>query len=125
MTRQTVKEREPLSKLIASLNKKELVKLNEETEYALEELTAQRVAVRAELLDKIEGNGEIIGSKSYTKCRIYNLDVKLAEAKEFGATKTVPEKERIDKSALKRLVMNGAKIKHSIIERLLIREIKK
>ena len=111
--------------MLGKLTKKELVKLNEATEYALEELSAQRVAVRAELLDKIEGDGEVIGEKTYTRIKIYNFGVSLEEAKDLGATKVVPEKEVVDNSALKKLLMKGAKIKHDIVERLMIREIKK
>jgi len=110
---------------LGELNKEELVAINELTERYLEELSAQRIAVRAELLEKIEDNGEVIGQKTYTKCKIYNFDIELEEAKDLGATKIVPEKEVIDKPALKKLVMKGIKIKHDVVERLLIREIKK
>lgn len=109
---------------LGELDKEELVEMNELTERLLEELSAQRVAVRAELLDKIEGNGEVIGEKTYTKIRIYNFGIELAEAKELGATRIVPEKEVVDNSALKKLLLKGAKIKHDIVERLMIREIK-
>ena len=109
---------------IAKLTKKQLVELNEVTEELLEDLTAQRVAVRAELLDKIEGDGEIIGKKAYTKIKIYNYDVEIEKARDLGATRIVPAKEVVDKSALKKLILKGVKIKHEIVERLMIREIK-
>jgi len=111
--------------MLGGLTKEELIKLNEATENALEELAAQRVAVRAVLLDKIKGDGEVIGEKAYTRIKIYNFDVGLEEAKDLGATKIIPEKEVIDKSVLKKLLMKGVKIKHEIVERLMIREIKK
>jgi len=111
--------------MLEKLTKEELIKLNEATESALEELTAQRAAVRAVLLDKIKGDGEIIGGKAYTRIKIYNFDVGIEKAKELGATKIIPAKEVVDKSALKKLLMRGVKIKHEIVERLMIREIKK
>jgi len=109
---------------LVTLNKESLIKLCEATEDALEQLTAQRVAVRAELLDKIDGDGEVIGKKAYTKIKIYNYDIELEKAKELGATKIVPEKEVIDNSTLKKLVLKGVKIKHTITDRLMIRNLK-
>lgn len=109
---------------LGKLTKGELVAMNELTEGFLEDLSAQRVAIRAELLDKIKIDGEIIGKKSYTKSKIYTFNIELEEAKELGATKIVPEKEVVDNSILKKLLARGVKIKHDIVERLLIREIK-
>jgi len=109
---------------LGDLTKGQLVALNEITEQALEDLSAQRVAVRAELLDKIEGDGEVIDDKAYTKIQIYNFDIELEKARDLGATKMIPAKETIDTSALKKLLAKGVKIKHDIVERLMIREIK-
>lgn len=110
---------------INKLSKKQLVELNDTTEALLEELGEQRIVVRERLLEKLEGDGEIIGEKSYTKIKIYNFDIDLEKAKELGATRTVPAKESIDNTMLKRMVKNGAKIKYTTTDRLMIREVKK
>ena len=110
---------------INKLTKAQLVELNDTTEHLLEELGEQRVVVRERLLEKIEGDGEIIGDKTYGKMKIYNFDVDIKKARELGAVKTVPAKETIDNAILKKMVLNGIKIKHEIVERLMIREVKK
>ena len=109
---------------IQSLTKEQLIDLNDRTEAMLEELEAQRVIVREEILHKIAGDAEIIGNRSFTRIKIFNFDVDLDQAKQLGATKVIPAKEAIDTSKLKRLLQSGAKIKHEIVERLMIREVK-
>jgi len=109
---------------LLKMGKEELIELNDQTEAELEELEAQRVAIREEILHKIAGDAEIIGNRSFTKVKIYNFDVDLNKAKELGATKVIPAKEAIDNNKLKRLLKAGAKIKHEIVERLMIREVK-
>lgn len=110
---------------INKLTKAQLVELNDTTESILEQLSEQRIVVRERLLEKIEGDGEIIGDKTYGKMKIYNFDVDIKKARELGAVKTVPAKETIDNAILKKMVLNGVKIKHEIVERLMIREVKK
>jgi len=90
----------------------------------LEELAAQRIAVREEILHKIKIDGEVIGNRAFTRIKIFNFDVDLDQAKQLGATKVIPAKEAIDNTKLKRLLQSGAKIKHEIVERLMIREVK-
>ena len=108
---------------LGDLTKEQLVAFNDFTEKQIEELTAQRIAVRAELLDKISNDGEIIGDKSYTKIKIYTFDIELEEARNLGATKIIPEKEVLDNPTLKKLLSKNIKIKYSIANRLMIKGI--
>lgn len=110
--------------VILKMSKESLIKLLDQTETKLEDLESQRVAVREEILQKLEGDAEIIGNRSFTKIKIYDFDIDLDKAKQLGATKVVPAKEAIDNSKLKRLLNAGIKIKHTITERLMIREVK-
>ena len=110
--------------VVLEMSKESLIKLLDQTEAQLEELEVQRVVVREEILHKLEGDAEIIDNRAFTKIRIYDFDVDLDKAKQLGATKVIPAKEAIDNSKLKKLLNAGVKIKHTITERLMIREVK-
>tara|TARA_Y100000310_G_scaffold9550_1_gene10055 strand:- start:485 stop:829 length:345 start_codon:yes stop_codon:yes gene_type:complete len=107
-------------KLIGDLDKKQLVELYAMTCSEADEFDAQKKAIRDLLLDKVSGDGEIIGKYSVTKAKRIGFKVELPKARELGAVK-----ETVDNAILKNLMGKGVKIPHEITEYVVIREVRK
>lgn len=112
--------------VIGEWSKEQLVEAYTQTSANIEVLTAQKSALKDVLLEKIQGDGEIVGEYTVSRAKMYNwypeLEAKdkLAKAKEIGAVV-----EQIDKAKLKKLWMKGVEIPFSTVEYIIVRAINK
>jgi len=103
---------------VLRLSKEQLVERFAETCRIEEEIQAQKMAIKDALVEKLEGDGEVIGDYSVVKAKRINFKVDLEKAKELGAVK-----EAVDSSALKKLYDKGIEIAHTITDYLLIKPV--
>ncbi len=105
---------------LPNATKEELVELYAMTNQIIEDFDAQSKAIKDELAERMETDGEIIGDYSVVKAKRVNFDVTLEQAKELGAVK-----QAIDTSALKRLYDKGIEIAHTITNYIMIKPVTK
>lgn len=90
---------------IEKLTKEELVEAYTDASTQEEQIVAEKVMLREEILRRLEGDGEVIGNYSVTRAKRYSFTATVEEAKELGAVK-----EAVDQMVLKKLYLKGAKI---------------
>ncbi|OGK64442.1 hypothetical protein A2209_03975 [Candidatus Roizmanbacteria bacterium RIFOXYA1_FULL_41_12] len=88
---------------LTSLTKEELTEAFFQTVQEEEDLQARKVAVKDELLNRMEADSEVIGNYSVSKRKRYSFTVTDQEAQELGAVKMSK-----DSTALKTLFLKGA-----------------
>jgi hypothetical protein len=111
---------------IEDWSKEKLVEAYAMTCEVMESLTTQKDSLRDLLLDKIQGDGEIIGDHAVTKAKRFSWfpgmkpKEKLEKAKEYGAVM-----EAVDTSTLKKLYLKGVDVPHAISQYVLVKYIVK
>lgn len=109
---------------IDTYSKEQLVEAYAITCEQINELTAQKDSLRDILLDKIEGNGEVVGTRTVSVQSRNNFfpglktKEKLEKARELGAIT-----EAVDTAKLKTLWQKGAEIPNSPTRYILVKEI--
>lgn len=93
---------------LQKLSKERLVQILENNNIASDQLMAEMVIIREEILHRLEEekkDGELIGEYSVTKAKRINFKTSLEEAEEFGAVK-----KAVDTAVLKKLHDKGVKV---------------
>jgi len=105
---------------ILEMSKKDLVELYANVLHNQEDIEATIKAIKDELVERMDTNGEIVGNYSLVKAKRINFKIDLEKAKELGAVKPA-----IDNSVLKKLFDKGVKIPHEVTSYLLIKAVSK
>jgi hypothetical protein len=110
---------------VNELSKEELVNMHNEAKYFIEELTAAQNEIRAQLLEKIDVNGEIIGDSQVLRAEKLIINTTVEQAEEYAAVKEEVDAEKVslevarglgavkrivDATLLRKMVRKGAEV---------------
>lgn len=91
---------------VLELKEAELCELDENLSFQLEEIDATKKVIREELAKRMKNEGEVYGDFQVSKAqRLVWAEVKIEQAKEFGAVK-----DAVDSPKLTKLYKAGAKL---------------
>ena len=107
---------------VIELSKKELVEKLSELNFREEDIKAEMVMIRTELLHRLteeKKDGELIGEYSITRAKRTTFVTTIAEAEPLGAVK-----QAVDTEALRKLVSKGITVPGKVVtEYLSVRRI--